>query len=226
VTLGESDLFIKAENDLADVSLEILSRLRLEIESYVKIDKKFLVSLAPVVVPDWAPQIIKKMVEGSSKVDVGPMASIAGAISEALARALNAFSKEVIVENGGDIFIINKRKVGIAIYAGDSKLSMKLGVEVDPHPTGISVCTSSGKVGHSLSFGNADAVTVVAESGIFADAAATAICNTVKTKDNIDRALNFARQYQEILGLVIIIDEKIAVLGETIKLCSIEPYAS
>jgi|UniRef100_A0A7V3RG34 ApbE superfamily uncharacterized protein (UPF0280 family) len=214
----ESDLFILAKRDLTIQAQWILSELRNDIESYIQMDLEFLTSLRPMQVLEDAPGIIKEMAESSARMNVGPMASVAGAISENVARYLCHFSDEVIVENGGDDFIINKEPVTIALYAGDSPFSMKIGIELMPNPDGISVCTSSGTVGHSLSFGNADAVTIIAKSGSFADAAATAICNIIKSKEDIQNVLEFTRKIPEILGIVIILKEDIGVRGEIISL--------
>ncbi len=220
-SIGESDLFIKAKSDLKDHAFKILQKLRTDIESYIRVDNNFAVSLSPISISTQASDIIRKMAFESSKLGVGPMASVAGAISEGVAKYLYDYSDEIIVENGGDIFMINKEKVDIAIYAGDSKLSMKLKLEIIPFPSGVSVCTSSGSVGHSLSFGNADAVTVIATSGIFADAAATAIGNIVESKNDIDKAFDFARKFQEIIGLVIIVNDNVAILGDVMRLCEL-----
>jgi len=220
-SIMESDLFIKAKSDLKDRALEILLRLRTDIESYIKTDYDFATSLSPIIVLPQAPNIVKMMASESAKLGVGPMASVAGAISEEVAKYLYDYSDEVIVENGGDIYIISKKEVDVAIYAGDSKLSMKLKLKIDSFPKGISVCSSSGRIGHSLSFGNADAVTVIATRGSFADAAATAIGNIVETGNDIDMALDFAKKFQEILGLVIIVNDKIAIWGDVMRLCKL-----
>ncbi|MEO0095780.1 MAG: UPF0280 family protein [candidate division WOR-3 bacterium] len=214
----ESDLFILAKHDLTLQANIILSQLRADIESYIELDKDFLTALKPIQISQLAPEIIRDMAIAGKIMNVGPMAGVAGAISEYVCRYLAQFSDEVIVENGGDNFIISKEPVTIAIYAGNSPLSMKIGIEIEPHPQGIAVATSSGTVGHSLSFGNADAVTVLARSGSLADAGATAICNMLKTENDITMALDFAGAIPEILGVVIIIGEKIGVRGEMIKL--------
>lgn len=221
VTVNESDLLVKAIKDLTAETAEILTKLRREIESYILIDKNFMISLAPIDVLDYAPTIVKKMAKASSIMDVGPMAAVAGAIAEDVARGIANYSDTVVVENGGDIFIINQERLTVGIYAGDSLLSMKLGIELDAHPEGISICTSSGTVGHSLSFGNADAVTVLAHNGSFADVSATALCNMVKDEVDVEQVLNYARNFKEIMGLIIIINNKIGIIGEKINLVPI-----
>ncbi|MEO0184263.1 MAG: UPF0280 family protein [candidate division WOR-3 bacterium] len=214
----ETDLFILAKEDLTLQANNIVSQLRADIESYIELDKDFLTALKPIQVSQLAPEIIRDMAIAGKIMNVGPMAGVAGVISDYVCRYLAQFSDEVIVENGGDNFIISKEPVTTAIYTGNSPLSMKLGIELGPHPEGIAVATSSGTVGHSLSFGKADAVTVLANSGSLADAGATAICNMVKTEKDITTALDFARTIPEILGVVIIIGEKIGVRGEILRL--------
>jgi len=218
VVQEQSDLFIIAKTDLYNKAAEVLRQLRQEIKSYIALDERFLTSLSPVKVLKCAPEIIKDMAFAGERMNVGPMAAVAGAISEYVARSLSQFSEQVIVENGGDNFIIDREPFTVGIYAGDSPLSMKIGIEIEPQSDGIAVCTSSGTVGHSLSFGRADAVTVIAKSGSLADAGATAICNMVKTEDDIKKALDYAHNIKKILGLIIIVNDKIGAIGSIVKL--------
>lgn len=214
----QSDLLILAKANLYNHAMDILMQLRQEIESYITLDNEFLTALRPIKILSGAPEIVKDMARSAKKMDVGPMAAVAGAISEYVARSLSKFSDEIIIENGGDDFIINKEPLTIGIYAGKSPLSMRFGLEIEPHPEGIGVATSSGTVGHSLSFGNADAVTVIAKTGSLADAGATAICNMVKTEENINTALDYVGKIPEILSTIIIINNRIGIIGSIAKL--------
>lgn len=218
VSIAESDLRISACQDLTTKAHNVLQILRNNLEDYVLTDRKFLTSLSPISVPDDAPRIVKEMAYAGAVFGVGPMAAVAGAIAEDMARALSRFSDNVIVENGGDIYAINQSSITAGIYAGNSPLSMKLALEIKPNSEGISLCTSSGTVGHSLSFGNADAVTVIAKKGSIADAAATAIGNIVKSEVDIEQAIDYARKFEQILGLVIIVNNKVGFNGEIVKL--------
>ena len=139
------------------------------------------------------------------------MAAVAGTVAEYVGKDLLKFSSEVIVENGGDIFVKTKRIKKIGIFAGKSAYTGKLALEI---PAGIwGVCTSSGTVGPSLSFGRADAAVVVCNSAILADAWATRLGNMVKTSDDIEKILNFVKDKPEIKGVVLILGEKIGVWG-------------
>jgi ApbE superfamily uncharacterized protein (UPF0280 family) len=122
------------------------------------------------------------------------------------------------VENGGDIFLKTLCKRTIGIYAGKSPLTGKLGLEIDGRDTPLGVCTSSGTVGHSLSFGKADAVTVVSGSTPLADAAATAIGNRVSRPGDIGAAIEFGKGIGGLKGLVIVIGGDVGAWGD-IKLC-------
>jgi ApbE superfamily uncharacterized protein (UPF0280 family) len=168
--------------------------------------------------PEYAPDIVKEMIKAGSASGVGPMAAVAGAIAEAVGKELMTYSPEVIVENGGDIFLKIMQKRTVGIFAGNSPLTGKLGIEIEAEDTPLGICTSSGTVGHSLSYGKADAVVILSTSTALADAAATAIGNIVKDDADINKAIEFGRTINGLKGLVIIKDDKTGAWGE-VKLC-------
>ena len=218
VTTKETDLYIRAASDLHRKALRMVNKYRYQIERYIEKSPVFKSSLEPLPMPEFAPGIVKDMVKAGIDSGVGPMAAVAGAIAEAVGRELLTYSPEVIIENGGDIFlkIVKKRVVGI--FAGDSPLTGKLGIEINAEDTPLGICTSSGTVGHSLSYGKADAVVVLSSSTALADAAATAIGNRVKEVADIDKAIEFGRTISGLMGLVIIKGDKIGAWGD-VKLC-------
>ena len=134
------------------------------------------------------------------------MAAVAGAISEFAGKGLLEYTSQVILENGGDIFIKTDKERKIGIYAGDSVLSGKVALRIIPEATPAGISTSSGTVGHSLSFGRADAVTVVSSDAALADACATAACNKVKTEADIKAALDFVSKTTNVIVKVNEID--------------------
>jgi ApbE superfamily uncharacterized protein (UPF0280 family) len=218
VTIKETDLYIKATTNLQSKTQRIVQKYRMQLEQYIALNPDFQTSLKPLSVHSTAPRIVKDMLEAVQKANVGPMASVAGAIAEYVGRELLVFSPEIIIENGGDIFLkITQPKV-VGVYAGESSLTGKLGLEIKPEATPLGICTSSGTVGHSLSFGKADAVVVTACSATLADAAATAICNQVKNPDDINRAIESGKNIVGIKGIVIIMGSSIGVWGD-VKLC-------
>jgi len=154
------------------------------------------------------------MINAGAKAGVGPMAAIAGAVSENVGRGLLTHSDQIIVENGGDVYIKTDRAVTVGIFAGSSPLSMQVGIQLSCVNKPTAVCTSSGTLGHSLSFGKADAVSVVADSCALADAAATSIGNLIQSEADISTAIATGQKIAEITGIVIIAGQKIGVWGD------------
>ena len=149
------------------------------------------------------------------------MAAVAGAIAEFVGRELLSYSPEIIVENGGDIYLKSLSNRLIGIYAGSSPFTGKIGLNVNGSDTPLGICTSSGTVGHSLSLGKADAVIAVSNSAILADAAATAIGNLVSQDEDIPRGIEFAQGIEGLNGVVIIKDDKMQLWGD-IRISQIE----
>ena len=216
----ESDILILAEKALTEPAHEILKKERKELETYIYKNPKFEKTFKPYIVSPFSPKIIRTMSWAARRANVGPMAAVAGAIAESVGKKLLKYSKEVIVENGGDIFVkINKpRRIGV--YAGRSPFSEKIAIEISPQDTPLGICTSAGTVGHSISFGAADAVLVTARSCALADAAATAIGNVVKDEDTIEDGLNIAKKIKGLHGVLIIKNDIMGAWG-TLKIVSI-----
>lgn len=213
VCVFETDLRIGANCNLYDIALKAVKIYRTQLTEYIRANPIFVSSLEPIGACNNAPEIIRHMCNAAKKAGVGPMAAVAGAVSELVGKELLKYSDEVIVENGGDIFMSTNsiRKVGI--YAGKSPLSEKLHIEISPDKSPLGICTSSGTVGHSLSFGNADAALIASKDTFLADAVATATGNLVKTPEDIESALNFASSIKGIDGALIIIGDKLGVWG-------------
>lgn len=214
VAVKETDLRIRARRDLTAEALAATKRYRAELESYIKSHPVFLTTLKPFEVEADAPPIVKEMAEATARVNVGPMAAVAGAIAESVGRELLPYSDEVIVENGGDIFLKILKERSIGVYAGESAFTQKIAFSIRPEETPLGVCTSSGTVGHSLSFGYADAVIVFSPSTSLADAAATAIGNRVRIAGDITEALEFAQSITGLRGVAIIKGDDMGLWGQ------------
>jgi ApbE superfamily uncharacterized protein (UPF0280 family) len=218
VTVKETDLYIRATVNLQKKALKAINKYRRQLEKYIEKNPAFRDSLEPLPLPANSPNIVKKMIEAGQKAGVGPMAAVAGAIAECVGRELLEFSPEIIVENGGDIFMKSTRKRVVGIFAGDSPLSGKIGLEIDAGDTPLGICTSSGTVGHSLSFGQADAVVAISGSTSLADAAATAVGNRINKAEDIPAGIESGSNIAGLKGLVIIQGDAIGVWGG-VKLC-------
>ncbi len=216
VRISESDLHIRALTDLSRLAEESLATCRLSLERYIQKHPDFQASLLPYPAEPFAPNIVCAMSAAADRAGVGPMAGVAGAVAEQVGRELLKESSEIIVENGGDIFIHSARSRRVALYAGHSLPPLCIEIAAAKTPCGI--CTSSGLLGHSLSLGKADCATVIAESAVLADAVATACGNKVQSADDIEECLAFALSVSGVRGVILCVEQKIGILGE-VTLC-------
>lgn len=215
VVIGESDLFIWAERDLGEQARLSLARHRADLEDFISRHPMFAETFRPYAVPEGSPRVVEAMARAAERAEVGPMAAVAGAIAEAVGEDLLSLSPEVMVENGGDIFVRSGRERRVGIYAGGSPLSGRLALRLPPTPPrGLGVCTSSASVGPSYSAGRADAALVVAESAALADAAASALGNRAKSPEHIEEALAFASGIAGVIGCLLIMGEHLGVHGD------------
>jgi uncharacterized protein len=213
VQVKETDLWIRARKNLSALGYERVYQHRHVLETYILQHPEFMESLRPLPTDPLAPAIVQAMIQAGQTAGVGPMAAVAGAVAQFVGLDLLAYTEDIIIENGGDIFLVCREPLTVGIYAGKSPLSRRLGLQLPPsiHPVGL--CTSSGTVGHSLSLGRADAVTILSSSAVLSDAAATAIGNQVQTPRDIQPALNSARRISGVEGALIIIGDQIGVWG-------------
>ncbi len=219
VKVKESDLIIGIDKlsyskDLVKECRLELIKLRSMIESYIEQYPSFKSSLTPLIIAEGAPDIIAVMGKAAWQAQVGPMAAVAGALADHMGAVLKETVKQIVVENGGDIFLNSTREVTVAIFAGNSPFSKKIGIRILPHEGPLGLCTSSGTVGHSLSFGKADAVVIKAESAALADAAATQAANLVKSVEDFETAIEYSQSIKGIRGILIIKGDKMAIWGE------------
>ncbi len=225
VKIKDTDLHIQADRELSAWAFELALQYRLQIEKYIEQRPEFLSSLIPLAPDILAPPIVKEMLAAGRMADVGPMAAVAGVIAEYVGKELiQRGCREVMVENGGDIYLNRSKGCTVAIFAGQSPLSLQVGIKLPASMMPVGVCTSSGTVGHSLSFGRADAVAVIARSTALADAAATRLGNEVGMStsgdEGIKRALQVGQGIEGVQGVVVICGERIGAVGsvELVKL--------
>lgn len=191
----------------------VIRKIRKELEEYIVRDPFFSTSLEPYKTLPGAPPIVEAMALAANLAGVGPMAAVAGAVSQYTARQIASDEEEIIVENGGDIYIVTKRNRTVGIFAGSSVFSHRLAIRVEPDMSPLGICTSSGTVGPSLSFGNADAAVILAENAPLADAVATAAGNLVQMPEDVEKAATMASTISGVMGAVIIAGDRMAVWG-------------
>lgn len=220
VSYKQSDLWIgvnpiQCTDELKAFTLRELKNLWHKLEDFIEINPLFQTALSPVKIPTNSPPEILEMINCGNRAGIGPMSTVAGFFSEYLGRRIEShFSPaEIIVENGGDIYVNVQKEIKISIFAGSSPLSEKIGVRIPPESTPLGLCTSSGQIGPSLSSGNADAVMIACKNAALADAFATAFGNRVKSVRDIESALTETEKFAEILTAIIICEDKIGIRG-------------
>ena len=221
VVVKETDLMVYTDHKLIDETKELVLEQRGYVETFISSHPEFAEALVPWQLSGPAPAIIANMAKAAHNAGVGPMAAVAGAIAEQVGLGLLKLTDQAIVENGGDVFIKTHSELTVGIFAGDSPLSLRIGIQLKHQPNPMAVCTSSGTVGHSLSLGKADAVCVVADSCSIADAAATSIGNLVDSPADIEKAIEVGQKMNGLTGVVVIADDKIGMWGD-LKIVSLK----
>ncbi len=216
VSVQETDVQILTDKPIdRNFIKQKIRSYRQDIQNYIARDKRFLTALKPIEIELKAKPIVKQMSKAAKRAGVGPMAAVAGAIAQFLGKdLLRKGYKEVIIENGGDIFLATRRIRTIAIYGGERKICNKLYLKIKPRQTPLGICTSSGTIGHSLSFGYADSVVILAKNASLADAVATACANRVTSIETLRDALNFAKSIRGVSGVIIILGDNLISWGE------------
>lgn len=194
---------------------ELTLELRQTLKSWIVIQPAFLHSHKPLSISEKAPPLVQLMVESTKKANVGPMAAVAGTFAKLIGeRICEEFQlSNLIIENGGDIWLKSSEPVIVRIDAGNSSLTGLIGIEIQANQTPCGICTSSGTTGHSFSYGKADSVSVVSGCASLADAWATALCNQIQTSEDLIKVVPLQTLSAEIQGVVSILKESVAASG-------------
>ncbi len=215
VNLKETDLFIGSKQDFSQTILAAVKTFRRILDEHIENNPEFNISLIPVGYNEHDNDMVKRMCKAAETAGVGPMAAVAGAFCQTVYEAVRETAAgELIVENGGDLLIWSRSPRTIALYAGESPLSMKLGLRLEKADPPLGVCASAGTFGHSLSFGKADMALCVSRDVLLADACATRLGNTVKTRDDVKHAVEDIFSVPGILGAAAIAGSVIAAVGD------------
>jgi ApbE superfamily uncharacterized protein (UPF0280 family) len=214
IIVEETDLHILADRDVRKESHDFIRTARRQVANYIHQYPEFRTSLTPMGQDSDAPPLIQAMHHAALVANIGPMGAVAGGIAEFVGRGLLdlGITGEVMVENGGDIFLHRHKDCTIGIYAGESLLSNRVGIRIRQESMPLGICSSSGSIGHSLSLGTADAVTVLAKDTTIADTIATRLGNEMQ--DDMNHVLKIAATFPDILGVVIIKDDTLGARGD------------
>lgn len=220
VRYKETDLWIGVDKSswqegIVAFAEQFVLKLRRDMDNWISRYPDYAQALVPHASASDAPEIFRAMDAVVEKSGIGPMSAVAGAVAQRTGQALKTeFGvKEVIVENGGDIYADIQEDLDIAIFAGPSPLSEKVGLHIEARYAPLGICTSSGTVGPSLSFGKADAVMIICRDTLLADTYATAFANTIQTRDDVQSCIEKIREKEDIIAAIAIKDDKIGICG-------------
>ncbi len=218
----ETDLWIGVnpeafDEKMKEVALKKMESLRKEFDDYIAKEPFFKKSLKPFQPSESAPKEAVEMALAAEKAGIGPMSAVAGLFAREVGEEIlrNFSAQELVIENGGDIYVLLQKELVLSVFAGESILSERIGLVIPAEKdTKLGICTSAGTVGPSISYGKADAVVVVCDDILLADALATAFGNKVKSPDHVEKVIKQAENYSEIQSLLIICEDKIGIKGD------------
>jgi len=210
------------EREYIKLAKRSILQQRRELERFVRWHPYFVVTLDRYELEEdergvhgEAPEVVRRMIEATSNFSIGPMAAVAGALAEFAVEAMrDAGASYAMVDNGGDIALLTDRELLVGIHAGQSPFSNKVALRLGPSSSVRGICTSSGTVGHSISFGIADAATVLSPSATLADAAATALGNAVTSPESAATAFDAISHVPELEGALVICKDVLATWGK------------
>ncbi len=220
VRIGETDLCVCAASDPTDAAEDLVVQARWEIDEFIRGHPYLSETPTPLDVPETAPRIVKRMAEAAKAARVGPMTVVDGAITEHVARGLTEHFPEVIVESDGDVYLVGATSRTIALWVGEEG-APGVGLVVAGGLMPVAVCTSSRTDGRSATVGRTDAVTVIARNGALAHAVATALADQVRDAEDVERAIEAARNVFGILGVLVIAGDRIDAWGH-VRLVSLD----
>jgi ApbE superfamily uncharacterized protein (UPF0280 family) len=213
-TVSCKESHLRIATDRFEAAAAEVTRQRAFLEAYIDRHPEFRTSLVPVGLLAGAPEIVQRMHRAASQAGVGPMAAVAGAIAQMAAEAaLAAGAREAIVENGGDTYLFSPETVTVALYAGTAALGGRLAFRVTADLMPLSICSSSGRMGHSVSLGDCDLATVVSPDACLADAVATRAGNAVRLEEDLEAAVRQVAAIPGVSGVLLAKGKRIALAG-------------
>jgi len=201
-----------------DAAKAAILRARGEIEDHIARCPEFRTSFEPVQPRSThGPIPVKRMEKAADAAFVGPMAAVAGTIAWSAVEAMKAAGATFgVCDNGGDIALLLDREFNIGLYTGEGCPLKGVIFKIPPTNGAIrGVCTSSAKVGPSISLGRSDAAVVFADDVALADAAATALGNWVKKDDPsmVEQALEYVSRIEGVSGAIVVIGDRVGLWG-------------
>ena len=215
IHIKETEISLTTDLKFRAVAEKAIREARWIIEEKIRSDPFFGVTYDPYISSKEDPELIRRMCLASKSAGVGPMASVAGAVAAYVTeRLLEAGCRHAVVDNGGDISLMTDCETVVKIYSGNNSTD---GVGLIIPSTGgkiVGICSSSGRIGHSISLGNSDISTVFSDDPVLSDACATALGNMVSDRSDLKTAVEAVCGVYGVRGCFAMIDEAVAFCGE------------
>lgn len=213
-TFSWKDTHLKVYGREYEQITSALVKERKTLEAYILRHPEFRSALTPLKLLSDAPEAALRMTRASAATGLGPMASVAGTLAQlGVEAAREVGCEEAIVENGGDMYIMSPTPVTIGIYAGKNSIGAQLAFYLLPGELPLAICSSSSKMGHSLSFGDCELATVIAKDAALADSAATLVCNSISSETDVEQVLDTVGHIEGIRGILVVKNSKVGLWG-------------
>ena len=213
--VGQTALSIVCDESYLGTVKDAVHSARSIIEGKIAEDPFFATTFEPYPVMRDDHPLVQRMCQASSLSNVGPMAGVAGAVASfAVESAVESGCDHIIVENGGDICLRTSKDTVIGMFSGEDGFR-DIAFRIGPTGSMTGICSSSGKVGPSISFGNSGICTVFSDDTILADCCATAFGNMIVegTSEEMGRAAETIASIEGVKGCVCVCNGLMSVCG-------------
>ena len=218
--VGETAVTVISDGSFHKDAKDAIFEAREIILSKIAEDPFFKITYDPYPISNSDDGLIRRMCSASQRSNVGPMAGVAGAVaSYAVERMVDNGASYAIVENGGDIAMMIDRDTSVGLYSGDDRMR-DLALDVMPRDHIFGICSSSGNIGPSVSFGISGICTVISDDVILADCCATSLGNLVKegTSDSLSKALETIASIEGVDGCLAYVNGLFGTAGDVPRL--------
>jgi uncharacterized protein len=181
-----------------------------QLQSYGIRDPAFRTSKRPVTVPEDAPAIVREMADAARSAGVGPQYTFQGAITDHVGRFIGLRSADVLVSNGGDYFVITRRRSRLGVPIGGHE-GQSLGIVIRPELGPHGIYTTAGRKQSPRDA--ADGLVVVASSCMLADAAAAAAGIVLRRSDSMATTLEYLQGLEGVFGALVVQGRDVGVAG-------------
>lgn len=222
IEIAETAATVASDGRFTEIAVDAIKAARKDVERQIRKDRFFLTTIEPYVPSSDASPLIKRMCRSAEVAGVGPMATVAGAIAQhAMEAMVSAGCTHGWVDNGGDVALILDSPVLMEVFSEPGSTEA-FALELEPTDGIVGICSSSGRLGHSISFGDSDIALVIADDAILADALATACGNRVLDQASLRTCFEPFMRIDGFIGGLVMKDGAVGMAGKLPRLVEVE----